>query len=145
MVRGLLFLMMLAITSATLAEMPLLPRGKGEACVEPTDIMRKRHMEFLLHQRDRTVYEGIRTPQHSLTQCVDCHVQRNDSQQFIPVDAPGQFCEVCHTFASVKLDCFDCHATRPDTGDVTNAMVSMGMNGATLSVRSFPSAHPRPD
>jgi len=32
-----------------------------EACVEPTDLMRKEHYMFLLHQRDETVVDGVRT------------------------------------------------------------------------------------
>ena len=91
------------------------PRGKGEACVEPTELMRKEHMTFLLHQRDQTVYQGIRTQKHSLTGCIDCHVQSDSQGRFIPVDAPGQFCQACHTFASVELDCFECHRTTPDS------------------------------
>ena len=115
-----MFVLLSAVSIPALAEMPPLPRGKGEYCVEPTDVMRKEHMNFLLHQRDKTVYDGIRTKQHSLNNCVDCHVQTNAENEFIPIDAPGQFCEVCHTYTSVKLDCFECHATRPD-GDPTQA------------------------
>jgi hypothetical protein len=33
--------------------------AKGEKCVEPTDVMRSNHMEFILHQRDKTVHQGI--------------------------------------------------------------------------------------
>ena len=50
---------------------------KGEVCVEPTEVMRKYHMDFLLHQRDKTVHQGIRTKNHSLVNCIDCHVQKN--------------------------------------------------------------------
>ncbi len=96
------------------AEMPVLPRGKGERCVEPTDVMRKDHMNFLYHQRDKTVYQGIRTRQHSLTGCIDCHAQADNQGRFIAVNAPRQFCQTCHSFASVKLDCFECHAATPD-------------------------------
>ena len=48
-----------------------------EACVEPTDVMRKEHYLFLLHQRDETVVNGIRTKNHSLANCIDCHVTLN--------------------------------------------------------------------
>ena len=58
-------------------------------CVEPTDVMRRYHMDFLLHQRDKTVYKGIRTKRHSLQGCVDCHVNRDDQGRFIPINAPG--------------------------------------------------------
>ena len=49
---------------------------------------------------------------HSLVGCMDCHN---------PVDANGQaasygdaqhFCSECHAYASVKIDCFECHADR---------------------------------
>ena len=53
---------------------PTIVKGKGEECVEPTDVMRERHFDFILHQRDETMYRGIRTEQHSLTGCIDCHV-----------------------------------------------------------------------
>ena len=96
------------------AEGPVLPRGKGEQCVEPTDIMRKNHMDFLLHQRDATVRQGVRTKKHSLKECIDCHVQIDTDGAFIPVNAPAQFCQSCHAFASVKIDCFECHASKPD-------------------------------
>lgn len=124
------------------AEPPELPRGRGDACVEPTDIMRRQHMDFLLHQRDRTVHEGIRTPQHSLVECVDCHVQRNSDGGYIPVNAPEQFCQACHDYASVKLDCFECHATTPDSEDApapaNTATGADGMHQADrLSVMSF--------
>ncbi len=85
-----------------------------QGCVEPEDDMVRNHMEYILHQRDETVYEGIRTRQHSLEECVNCHATRDEnSGEFIPVNAPDQFCASCHSYASVKLDCFECHATRP--------------------------------
>lgn len=75
--------------------------------------MRVEHMTFLLHQRDATVLQGVRTRKHSLVGCVECHATQGDGGEFVPVNAPGQFCQSCHSFASVKLDCFECHAARP--------------------------------
>lgn len=103
----------LVVAAESRVPVPEITRGKGEQCVEPTDIMRREHMNFLLHQRDETVHRGIRGTKHSLTGCIDCHAQRDASGQAIPVDAPGQFCESCHTFAAVEMDCFECHATVP--------------------------------
>ncbi len=120
------------------AEMPELPRGKGDACVAPTEVMRRDHMKFLLHKRDRTVYEGIRTPEFSLVKCVDCHVQKSHEGGFIPVDAPGQFCEVCHTYTSVRMDCFECHATKPDSGSVPGNDALSGVHRpGSLSILSY--------
>lgn len=87
--------------------------AKLSQCVEPTDFMRRNHMEVIKHQRDETVHKGIRDTNHSLAGCVDCHVQYDAQQQPVPIDAPGQFCAACHEFTAVKLDCFQCHATIP--------------------------------
>ena len=85
-----------------------------EQCVEETGFMRKNHMEVLLHQRDRTTREGIRTPDHSLVECVSCHAGRDDDGNFVSVNAKDQFCAGCHEKVAVSIDCFQCHATRPD-------------------------------
>ena len=89
--------------------------GAAAQCVEPTDVMRRYHMDFLLHQRDKTVHEGIRTKKHSLKGCIDCHVETDSDGQFIPINAEGQFCAECHQYASVRVDCFDCHGAVPDS------------------------------
>jgi hypothetical protein len=88
-------------------------RSQGDSCVEPTDVMRKDHMKFLLHQRDETMYNGIRTRKYSLKECINCHANKDESGEYIPVTAEGEFCQSCHSYASVKLDCFECHATKP--------------------------------
>lgn len=96
--------------------LPTIVQGKGDKCVEPTNVIRKRHMEFLKHQRDETMHEGIRTPRHSLQECIECHALKDDKGSFTPVNAPGQFCNSCHSYAAVSMDCFQCHATTPDSG-----------------------------
>lgn len=98
--------------------LPELPRGKGENCVEPSELMRRNHMRYLTHQRDLTVRFGLRTPRHSLLGCVQCHARKTPEGRFIAVDAPGQFCAACHAFTATKLDCFECHATTPDGAEV---------------------------
>lgn len=118
----------LAVAEETRVPTPSISKGEGQQCVEPTDVMRRDHMNFLLHQRDATVHQGVRTTKHSLTGCIDCHVQRDARGNAIPVNAPGQFCESCHQYAAVSLDCFECHATTPDSG---NAAVSAGPHGGT--------------
>lgn len=86
---------------------------RGESCVAPTAVMRRDHMDFLDHQRDVTVIEGVRTPRFSLEQCVSCHADKDASGTYQRVDAPGQFCSVCHEYTAVEMDCFGCHAARP--------------------------------
>ena len=95
-----------------------------QECVEPEDDMRKNHMEYLLHQRDETVYDGIRTRRHSLEECINCHASKNEEGEFIPVNEPDQFCASCHTYASVNIDCFQCHATKPERSSTLHKLSS---------------------
>ena len=83
----------------------------AQGCVEPTDEMRTNHMEYILDQRDATMHEGIRTKQYSLVECINCHV--SDAPDAPRYDSEKHFCNSCHTFASVSIDCFQCHADRP--------------------------------
>ncbi len=92
---------------------PIPPPAKGDECVEPTDVMRRDHMRFLQHQRDDTVHGGIRGAKHSLVGCIDCHAQTDAHGVAIAVNAKGQFCESCHSFAGVRMDCFGCHTAVP--------------------------------
>lgn len=96
--------------------LPKYPEPVGEKCVEPTDVMRREHMNFILHQRDETMHEGIRgiTAKHSLKDCIDCHVGYDDQDKAIPINDEGQFCQSCHNYAAVSIDCFSCHRTTPD-------------------------------
>ena len=88
---------------------------KGEQCVEPTEVMRRDHMQFILHQRDKTMHEGVRTTKHSLKNCIDCHADAKTGS----VLGKDGFCESCHAYAAVKLDCFECHSALRETANVT--------------------------
>ncbi len=106
----------LALPATVAAQTSLMPspaKGRGEACVEPTEVMRRNHMEFILHQRDETVHRGIRTSKHSFKGCIDCHAVTNADGQLARFDEAEHFCAGCHTYAAVTIDCFDCHADRP--------------------------------
>ena len=93
---------------------PDIPRGQGESCVEDTDFMRRNHMNVLLHKRDETVINGIRTKQHSLKKCISCHAVAGSDAIPVTVESPKHFCRSCHDYTAVKIDCFDCHASRPE-------------------------------
>jgi hypothetical protein len=84
---------------------------KGDHCVEPEDYMRRHHMELLLHHRDETVLQGIRTKKYSLKGCIDCHASKKTGSV---ATAKDDFCVSCHSYAAVKIDCFDCHSTKPE-------------------------------
>lgn len=114
---ALIGLVFIAISSVVSAETPkpVVPKGKGEQCVEPTEDMRKNHMKYLKHQRDLTVHEGIRTKKFSLVECIECHVVPNEKGEYPKFGSDDHFCSSCHNYASVDIDCFQCHATKPDT------------------------------
>lgn len=86
---------------------------KLDACVQPTDFMRRSHFELIKHQRDITVHQGIRKTDNSLAGCVDCHVRKDAGGNHVAVNAPGEFCAACHEYTATTLDCFTCHATKP--------------------------------
>jgi hypothetical protein len=89
----------------------------GEKCVEPTDVMRRDHMQFILHQRDDTMHRGIRTSKHSLKNCVNCHADPKTGS----VLGKDGFCQSCHTYAAVKIDCFGCHTDKPEKAPARKA------------------------
>lgn len=94
--------------------LPAITKGKGDKCVAPTDWMRRFHMTALNHKRDETVHEGIRTPQFSLKACIDCHAVSGADGKAVTVNDGRHFCRSCHDYAAVKVDCFECHASRPE-------------------------------
>ncbi|MDD2917553.1 hypothetical protein [Rhodoferax sp.] len=88
----------------------MIEKARGGQCVEEPAFMRRNHMKLLIHQRDDTLRGGIRTGKHSLKACITCHA----SQTSQSVNAePGNFCQSCHSYAAVKIDCFQCHANQP--------------------------------
>ncbi|MFC1585813.1 sulfate reduction electron transfer complex DsrMKJOP subunit DsrJ [Fibrobacterota bacterium] len=75
-------------------------------CVAPAVAMRSGHMQVLDEWRNKVVRQGVRTYRShtgkeyhmSLSNtCLDCHANKEE------------FCDRCHTYASVKLYCWDCH------------------------------------
>ena len=72
------------------------------------------HYEFILHHRDVTVHDGIRTAKHSLKNCINCHIQKDKNGVYPRADSAEHFCAACHLFTSVEIDCFSCHADRPE-------------------------------
>ncbi len=90
--------------------LPQLAPALGERCVEDTAFMRRNHMDLLKHQRDETVHRGIRTEKHSLNNCLSCHAPKPEPQS---AEQP-HFCQSCHQYAGIRLDCFQCHARYGD-------------------------------
>jgi hypothetical protein len=92
------------------------------ACVEPTERMRRYHMDYIQHQRTATVHEGIRTSKYELVGCVGCHISYDSAHIPKPINQSDQFCGACHAYAGVKLNCFDCHAAVPERGHADPAV-----------------------
>ena len=82
----------------------------GDHCVEDTAYMRKNHMKLLLHQRDETMHKGLRDGKYSLQKCISCHASTKDNSV---IGSDEHFCQTCHTYAAVSLDCWECHASKP--------------------------------
>jgi hypothetical protein len=85
---------------------------QAKECVLPAEEMRATHMKLLDEWRDRVVRDdermthasGGRTFRMSLTgTCLGCHTQK------------AEFCDRCHGYAAVDLDCFGCHLTPEPT------------------------------
>ena len=98
-------------------------KAKSESCVEPTDIMKVRHMDFIQHQQDETVYGGLRDTDYEFKSCVNCHVPAEENG--LPVNYLTEtgvlneehFCATCHKYSAVKIDCFECHSDNPQVTD----------------------------
>lgn len=84
--------------------------AKGDKCVQDTEFMRRNHMVMLKHQRDDTMRKGLRTTQFSLKGCVDCHASPKNNSV---IGTNDNFCQGCHSYVAVKLDCFECHSSKP--------------------------------
>lgn len=98
------------LTAQATPPKPTIVEAKGEQCVEDTDFMRKNHMKVLDHHRDRVVIDGVRTKKHSLKECINCHASPETGSV---AKSKDDFCISCHAYSAVKIDCFDCHSTRP--------------------------------
>lgn len=103
-------LLTIALGASAAPPLPSIERAtRGERCVEDTATMRRQHMDFLTHQRDATVRSGVRGAKHSLKDCIGCHASAKTGSV---AAAPGDFCVSCHSYAAVKIDCFECHSPK---------------------------------
>ncbi len=117
--------------AAELSAVPLpeITKGKGESCVAETGFMRRNHMNLLDHQRDETLREGIRGAPFSLKECVACHAVPGVDGTPVAADDSRHFCSACHQYAAVRIDCFECHASRPETPGQARAAGALFMVG----------------
>ncbi len=103
-------LLALAGPLAAAVSEPVLDIGQGGKCVDDPRFMRLNHMQLMRHQRDETVHQGIRGGKYSLAGCVDCHASKKNHSV---LGTDQNFCQGCHVYAAVKIDCFECHSSEP--------------------------------
>ena len=81
-------------------------------CVEATEFMRTSHMKLLDDWRDEVlrdgnrkqiVVNGVKYDKSLMNGCLRCHADKK------------KFCDECHTYASVKPYCWDCHYVPKET------------------------------
>jgi hypothetical protein len=96
--------------AGTKTAQPVIELARGGQCVEDPATMRRNHMKFLKHQRDDTMRSGIRSAKYSLKACVECHASQKTGSVNV---SDTNFCQSCHSYAAVQIDCFECHANKP--------------------------------
>ena len=83
---------------------------EAKECIRPTQFMRAEHMQILNDWRNTVVRDAKRMYVNEKGQefnmslsntCLDCHSNKAD------------FCDKCHTYASVTPYCWDCHIEKP--------------------------------
>lgn len=106
---------------------PKIAVEKPGKCVEDEEFMRRNHMNLLKHQRDETMRKGIRTTKYSLKNCIDCHASQKTGSV---IGSNENFCQSCHSYVAVKLDCFECHASKPKAAAAFHPIVPSGAKAA---------------
>lgn len=98
-------LLALPLSVSAGAPQPVVKIENPGQCIAPAEEMRRNHMDMLKHTRDRTMRQGIRGEKASLNGCINCHASKTTGT----VLGKEGFCQECHSYAAVKLDCWDCH------------------------------------
>ena len=121
--KHLLVLVLLMLGAPAVADGlgPVVPKASGKPHPEGNLYMRINHMNLMQHDRDQTMRLGDRDISHSLKACVDCHAVAGDDGEPVSIKSEKHFCRVCHDFAAVKVDCFQCHNSKPQI--TTEAML----------------------
>ncbi len=132
---GILSLALGAAASAALAQgsgrtpKPVIePAKPGTQCIADPATMRREHPAMLKHQRDETVHGGIRGAKASLKACIACHASPTTGSV---AAAETNFCISCHSYTAVRIDCFECHATKP-APTAFHPIVPVGPNAAAV-------------
>ena len=92
---------------------PEIPKALAKAEKGHAELMRRNHMDLMIHKRDKTVHDGIRSEKYSLKACISCHAVLGEDKKPVSIASPKHFCRTCHDYVAVKVDCFQCHASKP--------------------------------
>lgn len=105
----------LLLIPAARAEVPApkVPEPAAQGCIARPDVMRRTHMSLLMHQRDQVVHQGERDDRRRFDNCLACHVRPRADGSYPAADSRDHFCNTCHAYAAVSIDCFSCHNSRP--------------------------------
>jgi len=117
---------------------PSISVDRSTQCIDSPDVMRRTHMDMLKHERDRTVRKGIRGEKVSLNGCIDCHAGPGaGAAAGSAVGSPQAFCETCHRYAAVKLDCFECHQPKPGGAQPARTQADAAQARAAQAAQAF--------
>jgi hypothetical protein len=109
---------------------------QGEHCVRDGNYMARNHFKHIIDRRTETVRKGMRLPtdkpkafdkdgkpltNYSLELCVNCHARDAKGQPVALKTKEGKantkhFCNSCHTYVGVSINCFQCHRGTPRKG-----------------------------
>ena len=123
--------------------MPKIPAAKGAHCVRPVAWMLKNHMKLLMRLRYQAVHEGIRHRRETLPGCMNCHVSKLADGRYPSVHSRKFFCNACHEYVGVRIDCFSCHTNRPDAAYAPVRASTGPLSGAGGLQRAGPAASTR--
>ena len=140
-----LFLPIVVQADSLLPELPKAKKKYSEEtqCVEPVATMRKDHMSFIMHQRDDTLRKGVRTKQHSLKECINCHNAPAEDGKVASADEKEHFCSACHVYTAVQIDCFSCHSDKPENTQYRHKLSAQDISshvdiaGRTLTIETL--------
>ncbi len=85
------------------------PAKAGTQCVEPADVMRRNHMRLLEAPARR---HGARRRSRREVQPEGLHRLPCQPKTASVAKAETNFCVSCHSYAAVRIDCFECHTSK---------------------------------
>ncbi len=134
-ILGLFFVLAMPLSGQEASFGPDIPKAQGEECVADPDFMRINHMALLRHDRDDAVILGEKDVKYSLAECIACHAVQGEDSQPVSIKSEKHFCRVCHDYAAVRIDCFQCHNSKPEgEGHASTGLPEIGSALALLNM-----------